>query len=119
MFATAIGRSPTAVSTEYLPPTFFGILNISYSFLIAKSCKIPFSGSVVTYILDAAITLPYFCSNTTFRVLKVTAGSSVEPDLDITLIAKSLSSKYSTKFLKYLPLKLLPAKIICGCFLSE
>ena len=49
--ATAIGNSPTAVNTEYLPPTLSGITNVSYPSEFASVFKAPLSLSVVTYIL--------------------------------------------------------------------
>ena len=51
---TAIGKSPTGVNTEYLPPTLFGITKVWYSSLSAKFFNAPFFLSVVTYILFLA-----------------------------------------------------------------
>jgi len=44
----AIGNNPTAVKTEYLPPTLSGITNFSYPSSSAKVFKAPLFLSVVT-----------------------------------------------------------------------
>ena len=44
----AIGKSPTGVSTENLPPTLLGITKVSYPSDSANSLKAPFFSSVVT-----------------------------------------------------------------------
>ena len=88
--ATAIGRSPTGVNTEYLPPTLSGITKVSYFSLSASCFKAPFSLSVVTYILLLASSKSYFASNSSLNILNAIAGSVVVPDFDITFIEKSL-----------------------------
>ena len=50
--------------------------------------------SVVATILSRAPSLPYFFSHISLKILKEIEVSVVVPDLEITLIAKSLSSIY-------------------------
>ena len=98
--ATAIGNSPTAVSTEYLPPTLSGITNVSYFSFCANVFNAPFFLSVVTYILFLASSSPYFDSINSLNILKAIAGSVVVPDLDITFIEKSFElTKSITSFI--------------------
>ena len=93
--AVAIGNKPTAVSTEYLPPTLSGITNFSYPSLSASVFNAPLSLSVVTYILLLASSIPYLFSNISLNILNAIAGSVVVPDFDITFTEKSLSPIYS------------------------
>ena len=115
--AVAIGKSPTAVKTEYLPPTLSGITNVSYPSSVAKVFNAPFSLSVVTYILSFAFSIPYLFSNISLNILKAIAGSVVVPDFEITLIEKSLFPINYIKSRIYLGLMLLPAYKILGVFL--
>ena len=46
--AVAIVSNPTAVNTEYLPPTLSGITNLSYPSSSDSVFSAPFSLSVVT-----------------------------------------------------------------------
>ena len=48
--AVAIGNKPTAVKTEYLPPTSSGTTKVSYPSLSANCFKAPFDLSVVAKI---------------------------------------------------------------------
>ena len=64
--AVAIGNNPTAVKTEYLPPTLSGITNVSYSSSILNFFKAPLSLSVITYVLFLASSKPYFDSKNDF-----------------------------------------------------
>ena len=43
----AIGNKPTAVNTEYLPPTSSGTINVSYPSIVDKVRNAPFLASVV------------------------------------------------------------------------
>ena len=89
--ATAIGSSPTGVSTENLPPILSGITNVSYPSSSDNIFNAPLSLSVVTYILLLASSIPYLFSNISLNILNAIAGSVVVPDFDITFIEKSLS----------------------------
>ena len=93
--ATAIGNNPTAVNTEYLPPTLSGIINFSYPSLSANVFKAPFSLSVVAIIRVIASSLPYLYSAISLKILNAIEVSVVVPDLEIQLIANSLSLIYS------------------------
>ena len=93
--AVAIGNRPTAVNTEYLPPTLSGITNCSYPSLSANVFNAPLSLSVVTYILLLASSIPYLFSNISLNILNAIAGSVVVPDFYITFTEKSLSPIYS------------------------
>ena len=81
--ATAIGNNPTGVSTENLPPTSSGIINVSYPSSSDTCFNAPFLASVVAYILFAASSFPYLFSKNSFKTLKAIAGSVVVPDFDI------------------------------------
>ncbi|MPN22420.1 hypothetical protein SDC9_169803 [bioreactor metagenome] len=114
---TAIGNNPTAVSTEYLPPTSSGITKVSYPSVSAKDFSAPFDLSVVAYILSFASSLPYFFSNNSLNILNAIAGSVVVPDFDITLTDISIFSTSSNKSAMYVELILFPTKYIAGVFL--
>ena len=98
--ATAIGKSPTGVRTEYLPPILSGITNVSYFSFVASFFKAPSFLSVVTYILFLASSKPYFDSINSLNILNAIAGSVVVPDFDITFIEKSFpDNKSITSFI--------------------
>ena len=98
--ATAIGSNPTAVNTEYLPPTLSGITKVSYPSSFARVFKAPFSLSVVTYILLLASSIPYLFSSISLKILNAIAGYVVVPDFEITLIEKSFVPNNSIKSFK-------------------
>ena len=98
--ATAIGNKPTGVSTENLPPTSSGIINVSYPSSSDTCFNAPFLASVVAYILFAASSFPYLFSKNSFKTLKAIAGSVVVPDFDITFSYTSLSFIISNKSIK-------------------
>ena len=89
---TAIGKSPTGVKTENLPPTSSGITNVSYFSALDNVFKAPFLLSVVTYILFLASSIPYLPSIISLKILKAIAGSVVVPDFEITFMLKSFPS---------------------------
>ena len=98
--AAAIGKSPTAVNTENLPPTLSGTTKVSYPSAVASVFNAPFSLSVVAYILFAASSFPYFSSSIFLKTLNAIAGSVVVPDFEITFTEKSLSPTTSIKCCK-------------------
>ena len=75
--ATAIGNSPTAVNTEYLPPILSGTTNCSYPSFSASVFNAPFCLSVVAYILLRASSIPYLFSSISLNILNAIAGSVV------------------------------------------
>ena len=82
--AMATGSKPTGVSTENLPPTSSGIMNVLYPSISERLLNAPLDLSVIAIILEALSVLPYFFSMWLFNILKATAGSVVVPDFEIT-----------------------------------
>ncbi len=99
-----MGRSPTGVITEYLPPISSGTTNVLYFFKSDMLFKAPLNWSVTTNIrlFDSA---PYFSSIKFLKILNDSAVSIVVPDFEITIIHTFFSFTSWISFFKYEPLK--------------
>ncbi len=108
--ATAMGKSPTAVSTEKRPPTLSGTTKVSKPSLSASCFSVPLALSVVQKMRSLAPSLPYFFSSSSLNTRKAMAGSVVVPDFEIMLMDTSLPSHRVTSSCSAVELMELPVK---------